>query len=195
MEDEIPLDGATEPITVSVGIADLEVSPTSAVPIEDGRRLEMKIKGLDVTFKDSIYYEADKPISWNKDEVEKAIRSSWMSGEDEWPDTSDPSWEDNRIVKRDTLEYAVLRTVVSRQTCWTHNLDDEIGEYLNVGNVVYRLKKKNLVSGIDRVKDGSLIVPTHLGYKEMLCLEGPDFLAEFDVEKYLEEMPDPEDKE
>ena len=155
-----------DPITVTIGDIEVEVHAVEGVLV-DGN---LKVSSVEAEVLGRNFHSLNEEISWNEEEVREAVRSAWMQNS-EWPDTLDPQWKEHRLVNPGTQEWNVLEYIEDNYPCKTRSINEELDYGDNLKNVVYDLKEDNLITAVARDGNAHILVPTHLGLKE-LYLEG-----------------------
>lgn len=157
-----------EPLNITIGDIEMEVEVSDA-SVDKG---ELSVSSAEVTFGDSVYYEFEDNISWDKETVKEAIRSEWME-KGRWPDVSEvEDWQEPKTIRTGTDRWKVMQYVVSNAPVTARRAKEDLGDDISVGSALYGLEELNLIKSIDRVGGGNVRVPTHIAFKELYCVHG-----------------------
>lgn len=153
-----------EPLTVTIGDTEVEVSPVDG-NLEGG---ELVVSSISVTVNDDTYQTLDEPVEWNEDNIREAVRTAWLE-KPGWPDTSDADWDEHRLVSPGTQKWLVIQYVAENFPVTSQDISRDLDEELNGNyqNVIYDAKEDNLVATIGYDEQYHVLAPTHLGLKEL----------------------------
>jgi len=156
---------------VTLGLLEMEVEAMNG-NLEDG---VLQTEEVEVGVESTFLAELTGSVSFQSDYLEDALKEAVLPEDCYWPDTLDnDNWEEPAYVGRDTKARAVLQYIITNPFCTTGDIQEEASNELDVRNIVYQLKKDNLVRPVGRAGSSHLLVPTHLGYKEHFVVYGTE---------------------
>lgn len=159
-----------EPMEVQIGNVTLSVRPGDG-RIEQGKIL---VSSLNVEILGEQHFTTSDETEWTEQAIKEQVRSNWMNEEDlvEWPDTSDRSWDEPRLITPDTIKWDVLKYVAENYPCVTQSINDALGLDDSASTYVSRLKDDKLLACIGYESRSQILVPTHVAMKELSTVGG-----------------------
>lgn len=136
--------------------------------VENGEVIAYRIKIRDM------FLDIDEGQKWN--DIDEYIENIEDSIEDEVEksalevDTYDRDYTVPRFVKEGTIEADILTKIVNLSPTTSRQLDERMEIDHSTSPYISDLKKKGLVAAIGVDNNSHVIVPTHVGIKEVYCM-------------------------
>jgi len=157
-----------DPIEVEIGDITVSARPCDG-SIGDGN---VTVTSMYADIQDEQYITLEEEIPWTAEAIKESIRSTWMDEEDTWADTSDRSWTTTRVVNQGTIKWDILEYVQQKYPCTTAEIDEALGLDDTASAYVSKMKQSHVLACIGYEERSQLIVPTHIGMKELQTVHG-----------------------